>query len=72
MVFFFICIGCVLLYWLVKSLTLRKDDDFKRKDLGNTVLFLIGLIVFISIMSYFFPSSSNDYSEWSDNNYRRP
>ncbi len=72
MVFFFICIGCVLLFWVVKSLTLRKDDDFNRKDLGNTVLCLIVLIVFMSIMSYFFPSSSNDYSEWNDNNYRRP
>jgi len=72
MVFFFICIGCVLLFWVVKSLTLRKDDDFNRKDLGNTVLCLIVLIVFMSIMIYFFPSSSNDYSEWNDNNYRRP
>ena len=70
--FFFICIGCVLLFWVVKSLTLRKDDDYNRKDLGNTVLCLIVLIVFMSIMSYFFPSSSNDYSEWNDNNYRRP
>ena len=70
--FFFICIGCVLLFWVVKSLTLRKDDDYNRKDLGKTVVFLIGLIVFMSIMIYFFPSSSNDYSEWNDNNYRRP
>ena len=70
--FFFICIGCVLLFWVVKSLTLRKDDVRNREDLGKTVVFLIGLIVFMSIMSYFFPSSSNDYSEWNDNNYRRP
>ena len=72
MVFFFICIGCVLLFWLVKSLTLRKDDVRNREDLGKTVVYLIGLIVFMSIMTYFFPSSSNDYSEWNDNNYRRP
>ena len=72
MVYFFICIGCVLLFWGVKSLTLRKDDVRNREDLGKTVVFLIGLIVFMSIMIYFFPSSSNDYSEWNDNNYRRP
>ena len=61
-----------MLFWGVKSLTLRKDDVRNREDLGKTVVFLIGLIVFMSIMIYFFPSSSNDYSEWNDNNYRRP
>ena len=71
MVFFFICIGSVLLYWVVKSWSLDKDDDYNRKDLKNTVKFFIGLIVFMSIMIYFFPSSSNDYSEYN-NNYRRP
>ncbi len=72
MVFFFICIGSVLLFWVVKSWKLDKDDVKNREDLRYTVFCLIGLIVFMSIMGYFFPSSSIDYSEWSNNNYRRP
>ena len=72
MVFFFICIGSVLLWWVVKSWNLHKDDVKRREDLKKTVYFLIGLIVFMSFMIHFFPSSSNDYSEYNNNNYRRP
>ena len=48
-----------------------EEKKFWRKDYIAVIKFLILLIIVVSLGLYFFPNGT-DYSEWSDNNYRRP
>ncbi len=83
MLFYFLLVVALSLYALVQEYkinekledgTNKHSDERKkllRKWYWQVIQFIVLLIIVVSLGNYFF-GSSTDYSEWNDNNYRRP